>query len=299
MRWLTSRPPEPNPHDLDIARTAYADFIRAQLIGYAPKGAPALLEQLEVARSEPGFAGIMGIETQLATSLTDPQVERAYWIVRDRFNRISSARGADGYNRWAPASLREPVAPPTQSPLDSAMAAKIASLAELGEAMVALDQAQAAITGDPTPEQQQAVADRQSVVDAKRQAAEAAIKRVEALETEVAKAAAPAPNVPPTPEAAGAAAPAPNAPSTPEEASGEQNDEAEDAPSTPEAASDEQNDEAEDVPSIDVSALQANAADRESEMRRSVALENGDADDADVANDPPTDPASPQSGPDQ
>ncbi len=281
MRWLMSRPPAPNPHDLDIARTAYADFIRAQLIGYAPKGAPALLEQLEVARSEPGFAGIMGIETQLATSLTDPQVERAYWIVRDRFNRISSARGADGYNRWAPASLREPVAPPTQSPLDSAMAAKIASLAELGEAMVALDQAQAAITGDPTPEQQQTVADRQSVVDAKRQAAEAAIKRVEALETEAAKAAAPAPNVPPTPEAAGAAAPAPNAPSTPEEASGEQNDEEEDAPS------------------IDVSALQANAADRESEMRRSVALENGDADDADVANDPPTDPASPQSGPDK
>ncbi len=270
MRWLTSRPPEPNPHDLDIARTAYADFIRAQLIGYAPEGADALLDELEEARGEPGFAGIMGIETWLAASLTGPQVERAYWIVRDRFTRISSARGVDSYNRWAPASLREPVAPPTQSPLDAAMAAKIASLAELGEAIVALGQAQAAVTGDPTPEQQKAVADRQSVIDAKRQAAEAAIKRVEALETEPAEAAAPMPPVPPSPE-----------------------------PPIPEVVGGEQDDEAEDVPSIDLSALQANAADRESEMRRSVTLENGDADDADVTDDPPTDPASPQPGPDQ
>lgn len=113
-RWLRGDVPPANPADQAVARQAYADYLRAQIIGFAPATADDLLALLTtetidgVARNTASFAELMGVETRLVGALSDDLVDRTYWIVRERFGRVGSARAIGEHNRWSPPSLADP-----------------------------------------------------------------------------------------------------------------------------------------------------------------------------------------------
>lgn len=152
--WLTGGIPEPNPADQDIARHAYADFLAAQVSGFLP-GDVSLNADLAEARTslERGarirsFSKLMGIETRLAGSMSPAQVERTYWIVRDRFNRVASAQGIAEHAKWVPPALKDPiVASASDGDLPVARLALSAALAEAGRTAIALAEADAIVAG--------------------------------------------------------------------------------------------------------------------------------------------------------
>lgn len=113
-RWLRGDVPAVNPEDQAVARQAYADYLRAQIIGFEPDTADDLLARLTTEtidgapQNTASFAELMGVETRLAGALSDDLVERTYWIVRERFARVGRAGAIDAHNRWSPASLADP-----------------------------------------------------------------------------------------------------------------------------------------------------------------------------------------------
>lgn len=122
FRWLRGVVPPANVADQAAARQAYADYLRAQIVGYAPDNATDLLDALTTEdemgarQNTASFAELMGIETKLAGALSDDLVERTYWIVRERFNRVASSGAIDEHSKWAPPALieaadRVPIAP--------------------------------------------------------------------------------------------------------------------------------------------------------------------------------------------
>ncbi|MDB5705127.1 MAG: hypothetical protein JWN66_2243 [Sphingomonas bacterium] len=205
LTWLSGGIPKGNPADQDIARHAYADFLGAQVAGFLPDD-KELKEELGKARDKldahdkqeaneertRSFSTLMGIETRLAGKMSDDQVSRNYWIVRDRFNRVASQMGIDEHVRWAPPELREPQAVAADSPLATAKLARNATLAEAGRTAIALAEATAIATAAgaaATPVQKDAVTAAQTANDAAVAAVKAADKRVADLEAAEAKAA--------------------------------------------------------------------------------------------------------------
>jgi len=183
-------PPADND-DHEIARRAYADFLSAQLIGYAPVGSEALSQMLgspsdqqEDQRRVP-FPVLMGVETRMLDLLSDERIEQSYWIVRDRMNRVGGASGIAEHNKRLPESLREDMPAAPSSPIEVARAEKTAALASLGEAAVALATKEAelsAIGPAPTAAQlEELEAAKKGHADAV-EAAEIAINRVAELE---------------------------------------------------------------------------------------------------------------------
>lgn len=113
LRWLGLGPPKPRD-DHAVARQAYADYLRAQIIGFAPAEADALLAALamhddeESGRCTAPFALLMGIETKLVGLLSDDLVQRTYWVVRERFNRVIGAAAPAAileHAKWLPGAL--------------------------------------------------------------------------------------------------------------------------------------------------------------------------------------------------
>ena len=178
--WLVGAVPRANPADQDIARHAYADFLVAQVSGFLP-GNKELMQTLTEARQSlaprtpvgrdrediltdaekdraDSFARLMGVETRLAGMMSDDQVARNYWIVRDRFNRVGSEMAIAEHLRWGPPDLDRPAGKTADSPLMAAQLAQTAALAEAGRTAIALAEASAAIdaAGDAATEAQQA-----------------------------------------------------------------------------------------------------------------------------------------------
>lgn len=112
-RWLRGGVPPANFADQAVARQAYADYLRAQIIGYGPEQASAMLGALTtheadgIEQNSASFPELMGIETKLAGLLNDDLVKRTYWIVRERFNRVASTEAVAEHSKWAPPELVE------------------------------------------------------------------------------------------------------------------------------------------------------------------------------------------------
>lgn len=265
--------PPPDDAEHTIARRAYADFLRAQLIGYGRPGCDALLAEIELEpEGEPcvpaSFDTLMGVETRLVDLMSDEQIERGYWIVRDRMNRVGSAAAITEHDRHVPPELREdPSGAPSGTPLAIARAARTAALAAVGEAAIALSarEAELAAAPTPTPEQQAAVATARTALSDAIKAADEASKRVTDLEA--AEASAAAKQVAVEPPAGQDAAP-PEAPAPTDS-------DAEDAP-----------------PPIDAAALIDAADDATAEARLAIATDLAQQPDAD-ADAAPAEPAAP------
>lgn len=176
--WLVGAVPRANPADQDIARHAYADFLVAQVSGFLP-GNKELMQTLTEARQSlaprtpvgrdrediltdaekdraDSFARLMGVETRLAGMMSDDQVARNYWIVRDRFNRVGSEMAIAEHLRWGPPDLDRPAGKATDSPLMAAQLAQTAALAEAGRTAIALAEASDAVDAAGDAEAQQA-----------------------------------------------------------------------------------------------------------------------------------------------
>lgn len=157
--WLTNLAlgsvPAADPADHDCARRAYADFLKAQLAGYGPDGSQEFkdfaaeiiakdrLKPVEGESTTANFATVMGIETRMTGLMTDDQVARNYWVVRDRFNRVAGATGIAEHSRWTSPDLRDVATNGSAAPLAIARRAATAAWAKAGEAAALFTQAKA------------------------------------------------------------------------------------------------------------------------------------------------------------
>lgn len=112
-RWLRGELPPARYADHAVARQVYADYMRAQILGLKPSDSETLLAELSTVGADgtpeaAPFPDLMGVETRLATGLDDDMVEQAYWIVRERFNRVAPVGVIEEHSRWAPPGLVEP-----------------------------------------------------------------------------------------------------------------------------------------------------------------------------------------------
>lgn len=112
-RWLAGEVPPARYEDQAIARQVYADYMRAQILGLKPAEGATLLTALQAESADgtlraAAFPELMGVETRLVAALDDDMVEQAYWIVRERFNRVAPASVIEEHSRWAPPGLVEP-----------------------------------------------------------------------------------------------------------------------------------------------------------------------------------------------
>ena len=137
IRWVRGDVRPADPSDQAVARQAYADYLRAQIAGFAPADADALLEKLTVGPlGEPApFPDLMGVELRLVDALSDDLIERSYWIVRERFNRVAGAAAIAEHLAWSPVSLSETATvsdvppPPEPKPDDAPAVVDAATLA--------------------------------------------------------------------------------------------------------------------------------------------------------------------------
>lgn len=128
-RWVRGEVPPVHACDQAVARQAYADYLHAQIVGFAPANAAALLEMLTTSPDDGSpcttarFPELMGVETKLVEALSDDLVDRTYWIVRERFNRVVGPAAIAQHLAWSPASLAEPAKTPAAAPpVDTAQA---------------------------------------------------------------------------------------------------------------------------------------------------------------------------------
>jgi hypothetical protein len=198
LNFFSGRVPAADPADQEIARKAYADFLEAQLLGFATPRSAELRQSLycpgegaaeapdgcDDARKPADFPTLMGVETQLAGDLPDILAGRTYWIVRDRFHRVASPSALVEYSKWSPPELRESPDAPVEAPLAVAKRAATAALAEVGRTGLERDRARAAADADP------AAADKKAAAVAAGKAYDAAVvtsvaasKRVKELES--------------------------------------------------------------------------------------------------------------------
>lgn len=131
-RWVRGDVPPVRACDQAVARQAYADYLHAQIVGFAPPNADALLEKLTGSSADEtpcvtaSFPELMGVETKLVDALSDDLIDRTYWIVRERFNRVVGPAAIAQHLAWSPASLAEPAtalvatAPPSSDSLPPA-----------------------------------------------------------------------------------------------------------------------------------------------------------------------------------
>lgn len=115
--------PPPDRDALDSARTAYASYLRALLVGLEPRRHRELLERIDGAqgdRSDTGMATLMGLETLIVTLMSGEQVRYHHWIVRDRLDRVGSPSGIARHEAEMPAALRRPAPPSSPTPTPSA-----------------------------------------------------------------------------------------------------------------------------------------------------------------------------------
>jgi hypothetical protein len=189
LNVVCGRIPAADPADQEIARKAYADFLDAQLLGFATPKSAQLRKMLYFpvpAEGEPGkpvdFPTLMGIEAELAGDLPDSLARRTYWIVRDRFNRVASPAAVAEYAKWSPAHLIGKPDAAVETPLAIAQRAETAALADVGRAGLQRDQAQAAAAAKPGPDTKAAVDAAGKTYDAAVAVSAAASKRVADLQ---------------------------------------------------------------------------------------------------------------------
>lgn len=113
-RWVRGEVPPVHACDQAVARQAYADYLHAQIVGFAPANADALLAKLTESRDDQtpcataSFPELMGVETRLVDALSDDLIDRTYWVVRERFDRVVGPAAIAAHMAWSPAPLAGP-----------------------------------------------------------------------------------------------------------------------------------------------------------------------------------------------
>lgn len=187
--WLSGDLHPDDMSDQELARQAYADYLQVQLSGFSSKDVEKLKEEVAALKAAPsaalsgsmGFAELMGVETRLASAMADEDVERGYWLVRERFERVGSTKAVAVHSQWAPLELREPSPIADLSPLAAAIRAEAVALTEAGRAAVhaAAEEAAARARADPLNPQEaiSLEAARKAAADAIATASEATSRR--------------------------------------------------------------------------------------------------------------------------
>ena len=124
-RWVRGDVPPVRACDQAVARQAYADYLHAQIVGFAPTNADVLLEKLTTSSDADSpcvtapFPELMGVETKLVEAISDDLIDRTYWIVRERFNRVVGPAAIAQHLAWSPAALAEPAKAPVAETIPS------------------------------------------------------------------------------------------------------------------------------------------------------------------------------------
>lgn len=187
--WLAGDLPPDDGEDQQLALQAYAEYVEAQLDGFSSPDIAALRNELRAALQKEsrssdqagtisasgvdrapsdrrpksllsgtmGFAALMAVETRLVAALSDDDVERCYWIIRERFTRVGTPTAIAEHAQWAPVELREPAPMADLSPLAAAVRAESLALADAGRAALAVEAAKAAAASSPTEDHTAAI----------------------------------------------------------------------------------------------------------------------------------------------